>query len=278
MFIVDSQVHVWLPNSPERPWVGRHPHVEEPLTPDALIKEMDAAGVARAILVPPSWDNDRNDLVVGASERHPDRFAAMGRLDTEAPDSPGKIAGWTKQPGMLGLRSSFNRAPWLPSLVEGRVEWLWDEAEKADVPMMLMVTHQQIPLIDKVAERHPNLRIALCHLSFQTGKKGEEAFRDFDMLLPIAKRPNVMVKVSALPSYAEDGYPYRSLHPYIRKAYDAFGPQRMFWGTDLSILPCSYKQSIAMFTEEMPWLSSEDLEWIMGRGISKWLRWDMPKG
>jgi hypothetical protein len=52
----------------------------------------------------------------------------------------------------------------------------------------------------------------------------------------------------------------------------------MFWGTDLSILPCSYKQSIAMFTEEMPWLSSEDLEWIMGRGISKWLRWDMPKG
>src|SRR5688572_5464508 len=101
LFVVDSQVHVWLPNSPERPWVGRHPHVEIPLTPDALIEEMDRAGVARAILVPPSWDNDRNDLVLDASRRYPGRFAAMGRIDTEAPGSPALIADWARQPGML---------------------------------------------------------------------------------------------------------------------------------------------------------------------------------
>ena len=53
-----------------------------------------------------------------------------------------------------------------------------------------------------------------------------KAFRDFDMLLPIAKRPNVMVKVSALPAYAPDDYPYRSMHPFVRKVYDAFGPKR----------------------------------------------------
>ena len=28
-----------------------------------------------------------------------------------------------------------------------------------------------------------------------------------------------------------------------------------------------------MFTEEMPWLKGDDLEWVMGRGVSEWLGW-----
>ena len=50
----------------------------------------------------------------------------------------------------------------------------------------------------------------------------------------------------------------------------------MFWGTDLSRLDCTYRQSITMFTEEMPWLSDDDKEWIMGRGVCEWIGWPMP--
>jgi hypothetical protein len=28
-----------------------------------------------------------------------------------------------------------------------------------------------------------------------------------------------------------------------------------------------------MFTEEMPWLAADDLEWIMGRGVCEWIGW-----
>ena len=80
-----------------------------------------------------------------------------------------------------------------------------------------------------------------------------------------------------MPTYADDDYPYKSLHPYLRRVYDAFGPQRMFWGTDMARLPCSYRQSVTMFTEEMPFFSADDLEWIMGRGLCEWLRWEMPR-
>jgi hypothetical protein len=31
-----------------------------------------------------------------------------------------------------------------------------------------------------------------------------------------------------------------------------------------------------MFTEELPWLSSEDKAWIMGRGLCAWLDWNVP--
>ena len=48
------------------------------------LKEMDAAGVARVVIVPPSWEGDRNDLALEAARLHPDRFAVMGRPPASA--------------------------------------------------------------------------------------------------------------------------------------------------------------------------------------------------
>ena len=276
MFIADAQVHIWGPNTPERPWrVGRKPVTDRkvPLGRIELLREMDAAGVSRAVLVPPGFDLDRNDLILEAAQLHPDRFAAMGRLDTEAPGARDRIATWLHQPGMLGLRFSFNRPSLIPALTEGRVDWLWDEAEKAGVPIMVLVPHNLVRLMDQIAERHPGLKLALCHLGLPTEKQDEEAFRDFDQLLLIARRPNVMVKASGLPSYTTAGYPFHCLHPYLRRVYDAFGPRRIFWGTDFSRLSCTYRQAVTMFTEEIPWLTADDKEWIMGRGLCEWLGW-----
>jgi predicted TIM-barrel fold metal-dependent hydrolase len=90
-----------------------------------------------------------------------------------------------------------------------------------------------------------------------------------------AKKAAVAVKASSLPSYSTEPYPYRGLHGYIRQVYDAFGPARMFWGTDLSRLPCSYRQGVTLFTEELPFLSEADKELVMGRAISDWLGWKL---
>ncbi|OGA51524.1 MAG: hypothetical protein A3F74_18755 [Betaproteobacteria bacterium RIFCSPLOWO2_12_FULL_62_58] len=142
---------------------------------------------------------------------------------------------------------------------------------------MVLVPQEIVHLIDRVAARYPGLKLAICHLALPTDKQDDEAFRDFDKVLTLAGRPNVVVKVSALPAYTSDSYPYRRIHPYLRRVYDAFGPRRMFWGTDFSRLKCSYRQALTMFTEEIPWLTDEDKEWIMGRGLCEWLEWDMPR-
>ena len=92
-------------------------------------------------------------------------------------------------------------------------------------------------------------------------------------MLVLARRPNVALKASCLPLYTADKYPYQRLHPYLRRVYDAFGPKRIFWGSDLSRLPCTYRQCVTMFTEEMTWLSNDDLEWIIGRGLCEWIGW-----
>lgn len=276
MQIVDAQVHVWGPETPERPWTpGRHPHRATPLEAEELLREMDRAGVARAILVPPSWDADRNDYVLEAARRHPDRFAAVGRFNPEAPGARGQVEHWLDEPGMLGMRTTFTLAQ-KPALLEGRIDWLWEQAEAAQVPVMALISHDMVPLIDDIAARHPRLKLSLCHLALPTDVRDDAAFAEFDKLLVLARRPNVSVMASCLPAYTSAPYPFAYLHPYIRQVVEAFGPQRVFWGTDLARLPCPYGEAVKLFTEALPWLNENDKARIMGRALCEWLDWPLP--
>jgi len=40
-------------------------------------------------------------------------------------------------------------------------------------------------------------------------------------------------------------------------------------------MPCSWKQCVTMFTEELPWLSETDKELIMGKAVCNYLAWDI---
>ena len=277
MLIVDSQVHIWGADTPERPWPKRAPPQRPvPLGADELLRDMDAAGVDRAIIVPPSWEGDRNDLAIEAARAHPNRFAIMGRLDPQDPAMRGRLKTWRDQPGMLGLRFTFHSAILQPLLKEGHMDWVWQEAEEAGVPIYVLVHHDTVHVIDDVARRYPRLKLVMDHLGLNSSQKDGEAFAQFDKVLAIANRPNVAAKASALPCYTTEKYPFPSLHRYIRQAYDAFGPRRLFWGTDISRSPVPYRNHVKLFMEELPWLSESDKEWIMGRGVCEWLGWALP--
>ena len=274
MLIADSQVHVWGANTPERPWPGRaHAQRDIPLGHEELLQEMNAAGVDRLVIVPPSWEGDRNDLALAAVKAHPDRFAIMGRFNPEAPDARQTIQGWRNQPGMLGMRFSFHIPVLQQPLLDGKFDWVWAEAEKQGIALMILVPQNMVQAIDTVAARYPNLKIVMDHMALTSGKPFDETIRDFDKLLPIAKRPNVAVKASALPCYSAEPYPFTKVQAYARKVYEAFGPRRTFWGSDLSRSPVPYRQQIDMWLNDSPWLKQEDKEWVMGRGICEWLGW-----
>ncbi len=279
LFVVDSQVHIWGANTPERPWPERAKAQREvPLGANEVLGWMDAGGIDRAIIVPPSWEGDRNDLALAAARAQPGRFAVMGRLDPEAPAAREQLPGWREQPGMLGLRFSFHTPLLRQPFLDGRFDWVWGAAERAGHPVMVLVHHAYMDRMDEIASRHPGLRLVIDHLGLVNGEKDAYAFRGLDRLLALARRPNVAVKASALPCYTDEPYPYPGLHPYIRRVYDAFGPRRMFWGTDQSRSPCTYREGVAMFTEHLAWLASEEREWVMGRGVCEWLGWKTDEG
>ena len=277
MLIADAQVHIWAANTPERPWVKGHEHRAHrpvPFSADDLLRGMDGAGVTRAVIVPPSWEGDRNELALAAAARHPDRVAVMGRLPIDSPEHARRLPEWTRQPGMLGIRLTFRQGHEERLLTAREPDWFWPGVERAGIPVMMAATG----LLDHVgplAARHPGVRLAICHLGLVRAKD-DAAFADLPKLLALAKYPNVSVKASALPRFSTEPYPYPKLHPYIRQVFDAFGPRRMFWGTDMTGLPCGYREAVTLFTEALPWLTGSDRAWVMGRALCEWLGWALP--
>jgi hypothetical protein len=83
------------------------------------------------------------------------------------------------------------------------------------------------------------------------------------------------VGLSAAPNYSTEAYPFRDFTPHIRRLFDAYGPQRCYWGTDITngFAKASYKKRVTHFTEELAFLSERDKDWIMGRAIVARLGW-----
>ncbi len=272
MQIVDAQIHLWGTGLPSN---LSHRQVTH-FTPAEAIALMDDGGVDAAVIHPPGWDPNSTDMAFKAVRDYPGRFAIMGSLPLEHTDSRTKIVGWRSQPGMLGLRYTFLHNPARQWLADGALDWLWAEAEKANVPIAMLAT-DSLAEIARIAQRHPGLRLTIDHLGGRGGMttlKDSAAMTHMPALLALAKFPNVAVKATGAPGYSSEAYPFPAMHLYLRQIYDAFGPHRMFWGTDITKMPCSWHQCVTMFTEELPWLDEQDKKLIMGDAICAWWGWN----
>ena len=272
MQIVDAQIHLWGSGLPSN---MAHRQVTA-FTTDEALALMDEAGVDAAVIHPPSWDPDADEMALAAVREHPRRFAIMGSLPLDRPESRSRIEQWRDQPGMLGLRYTFLTGPARGWLADGTLDWLWAAAERAGVPIAMLAT-DSLREIATLAERHPGLRFTIDHLGGRGGTttlKDAAAMIHIPDLLALARYPNVAVKATGAPGYSSERYPFPAMHTYLRQIYDAFGPERMFWGTDITKMPCSWGQCLTMFTEELPWLAETDKPLVMGQAVCAWWGWD----
>jgi predicted TIM-barrel fold metal-dependent hydrolase len=266
LHVVDAQIHLWGKGT------TLPPHRATPYAMADALADMDAAGVDAALIHPPSWDVDSNELAVAAARAHPKRFAILGRLALDKPESRELVATWKQRPGMLGFRFTFLQPHQKSWPTDGTLSWIFPLAEKAGTPIALLAG-DFLPLVGEIAQRHPGLKLIVDHMGRQRANKGLAAFDTMDQLVALARHPNVAVKATGGPGDAVDPYPFTSLHPYYRRIYDAFGPARMFWGTDITRMPCSWRQCVTAFTEAMPFLSERDKTLIMGQALCDWIGW-----
>jgi len=272
--IIDAQIHVWSPDVSTRPWLPGSTTRSQgsALSPEQALRVLDDAGVARAVLVPPSWIGDDNTDALEAARRWPDRFAVMGRFDLKAPDAEARLQRWREQPGMLGIRLTFHLPPWSGWLADGSIDWFWAATERLELPLMVYVPGAAAK-IAPIAQRHPRLRLIMDHMARPGGLKDDAAFADLDDLLALGRYPNVAVKTSSIPCYSSEPYPFRNLDKYLRRIYEAFGARRLLWGTDYTRLTVPYRDAVRHAREGMDFLSAGDREWVAGRACADWVGW-----
>ncbi len=266
MRIVDAQIHLFSPDSAE--YAAMVHQVIMP--PEQVIAEMDAAGVARAYLVP-AGGSVANDTCLDAQRCWPDRFRVMGRISLNKPEGRAQMKDWNEQ-GFAGVRLAFpplSRANWLK---DGTADWFWPEAERNRIALMIWAPGQ-LDEVGRLAASHPGMRFIIDHLGLYVEDKDDAVGPVVDKLLELSRHANVAVKASALPAHSTEPWPYRNLHGHIRRVIDAFGSERVMWGTDLTRRACPYDQAIRMFTEELGFLDNKQIEDLMHASATRWIGW-----
>jgi hypothetical protein len=126
MTIIDSQVHAYEANSPQRPWHSV-PNWPNHVTGDEMVAAMDTVGVDGAIFIS-AFSMYRYDAsyAVEVQRAHPDRFAIVKPVDPDDPAVADVIAAWKQKPGTVGIRIMLakepgrDRDPTDPGLERGR--------------------------------------------------------------------------------------------------------------------------------------------------------------
>jgi predicted TIM-barrel fold metal-dependent hydrolase len=273
--IVDAQIHIWKANSPEFPWIeGSKPQLPEPFTIERAVPLMDEAGVDRAVIVPAtlSWNNS---YALEAAKRYPNRFAVMGRIPLNDPKGAALLPKWKEQPGMLGVRHNLNSPTALGWLQDGSGDWFWPAAEKAGLPVMFFAAGR-VSMFASIAARHPGLLMIIDHMGVNAAIAKKKAMTEaVDQVVALAKYPNVSVKLSNLPNASLEPYPFKDLTPHIRRVFDAYGPQRCHWGTDVTngMARVGWRRRLTHVSETLDFLKEPDKDWVLGRAILERLKW-----
>jgi L-fuconolactonase len=230
--------------------------------------------IGRALVV--GYEGDRafagNNKDLAAWRRRNNWIAALAYCDTARPPSLAELQ--TRRSSFVGISlyaMSPESAQALSIWPEAVTEWL--AAQRSIVS--INVRAQFLPLLSGLLSRLDGCAVLLSHLalpgSFREPPSRTAARRIYANVRAVAAMPWVGVKVSALyalsqPSHA---YPHRSAHPFIREAYAAFGPRRLYWGSDYSpaLEHVSFAQTIDAIRQAP--FPARDLPAIMGGNLVK---------
>jgi len=264
MLVVDAQIHIWRNNKPTN---ANHRQVTDFTAADVL-KEMDEGGVARRH--PSARVGSRLQRARGRGRAPASQPARDPRnFPLDKPESRTLIDGLKSRPGNQGapLRAAAAASEDVAQRRHPRLAV--PAAERAGLPVALLGPGL-LQVIGRIAERHAGLKLIIDHFG-----RPDAAWSNLPELVAAAKHRNVALKATGAPSYSGAAYPYRDIHGHIRKLYDAFGPERMFWGTDITRCPargssasrCSPRAAVAL---------GEGQELIMGARALRLARLENP--
>lgn len=282
--IIDTHMHVWANDAKRYPFP--HPYMQDfkeaphEGTLEMLMEDMDRHGCTHAVLVQVIYHGWDNNYVADCVKRYPDRLKGHGLIDPTDPKVADKLTYWMQERGLHGMRFSpmyyqngnNGGDAWIDAKETHR---LWEKAEELGAVFNFFIAPPQLPKLEKMVQAHPKVRIIIDHFS-QVNLGDADPEPQIRLLLAMGKYPNVWVKVSDLTSVSKSGkYPFSDAYPFVKRVYDAFGPDRLLFGTGYpGAARAFYKRpaldrEIDMIRKEIPFFTAEDREKILGTNALK---------
>ena len=276
---IDSQVHAYERNSPERPWQGFLDGPDE-VTGDDMVAAMDAVGVDGALLVSPySMYRFDASYALEVNAKHPGRFGIIRPFDPESETIADDMAEWTGTPGVVGARIMLTYGeydgdhPGLHAILAA--------AGQAGVPVNIMAAGH-LPILRELARRNPGTQIVIDHVGLAQPRHPPappEPFAELDSVLAMAEFDNVAIKISGACTLAHEPFPYPDIWEPLGRMFEAFGFERCLWGTDWTRASnvLTYEQGVEAF-RVTDTLSDSERAMLMGGALTKVYGWSPDTG
>ena len=282
MDIVDSQVHL---NRFGSHWQNAAPDV----IVEYALAAMDALGIDGIVI--DEWagfDAQRRHLPGtvlpnGAmrasypfSQRavalHPDRFSYVARIDPDDPEIELLVDQMHETPGIVGLSIDMPENRDATPFKGGAYDRILFAANARGVPIVAWFPGRA-ELLERALDAFPTLRVVLSHCGL-SGAAGDPVVT-FNRVLDLARYPNLAIKWCHVPTFISDEpYPFRDVFPHLRRAIDAFGPQRIMWASDHTESRSHHTWAQALYyILDSQTLTDSEREWILGRCARTILDW-----
>jgi len=274
MLLIDSQVHLYEPNHPNRPW-GQNIAGPDHVTSEEQIAEMDRLGIDGAIVVS-TYQTYRYDSSYAQEvyAKYPDRFALVKPVDTQDPAVGEMVTEWSGVPGAIGVRIMLvfvrGKNPLDPGL-----DVALATSARHGLPVNLFAWN----LLDEarlMVERHPDTLFVIDHVGLPQPRRpeGPNVWADLPKLLALANYENVRIKFTGACSMSAEPFPFRDIWDPLAQIIDKFGIERCMWGTDWARTSqlLNYGQGLDAFrvTER---LSADDKAMLLGGCAAKTYGW-----
>ncbi|SDR48982.1 Predicted metal-dependent hydrolase, TIM-barrel fold [Paraburkholderia fungorum] len=268
--VVDTHTHAISSDKQSYPLapVGGHQSewsAKRPVSFEGLLASLDQAGIDRAVVVQAStvYGND-NSYVVEAVRNHPDRFVGVFSIDVLANDAVSQLQRWLDA-GLSGLRL-FTTGTTMP----GQAGWLddersfpvWEYAQRHNVSICLQMTAQGIPALLNMLARFPDIRVLLDHLA-RPDLAGGPPYEAAAPLFSLASHQGVFLKLTNR-TIAEAGRGASTPAAFFPRVLDAFGANRIAWGSNFPAAEGALPQLLAEARESLSMLPADAQEAIFG--------------
>jgi predicted TIM-barrel fold metal-dependent hydrolase len=265
---VDAHVHVWTDDYERYPLAKPfQPQDIKPqvFLPENILSTAQASRVSRIVLIQMSHYGFDNSYMLDAMAQRPEVFAGVAVIDSDTrhPEiEMRRLAGH----GVTGFRIFPQGRPAEACLDDEGIDSMFRCAAEENLAICLLINPDALPAVQRKCKRFADTTVVIDHLA-RIGMAGPIESSDVDVLCSLSRHPNVKIKVSAFYALGEKKRPHNDLVPLIGRVYEAFGEQRLMWGSDcpFQIERETYEDSISVIESRLTFLTSEARQWMLSR-------------
>lgn len=258
LFSRDTRTYPFSPQAAYRPAAAML--AEDPLTD--YLRRLRQEGIDRAVLVHPEPYGDDHRLVLDALRREPRLFKGTCLFYPKNPDSPRMLRDLVaREPRLVAVRFHAHRGKeiYLDSFADPGVRALWKAAADLGLVVELHIGPNYARQAGEAIRAFPGTSVLIDHLAEPHLGNAVE----FADVLELAKLPHVYMKLSGLGHFSKDAPLYRDALPFTRRVIEAFGPDRMVWGSGTPKIVDAH----------MAGYSEADRQKVKGGNLQRLLRW-----